>query len=219
MSDKGRGQPGVPRIIFKGPASTIIQHTQPGNPPPGGVIASTSANASASSGVVRHTQPIRAARDERRELNGGNRNSANAEPLRIRRRSSLGGVSLVVAARAVSQETLYLTVARPPLTDTFKPHHMCIVCFTLKSHPVSSKCGHSHCYVCVRQWLIKNGSCPTCLQVMDCAPFRQYSEESSIESDYPEWMDKSEVTYSWEGLKFPWVPKPVIVPMETEPWE
>ncbi|KAJ7102032.1 hypothetical protein C8R44DRAFT_747053 [Mycena epipterygia] len=109
------------RIVFKGPVSSIVPHTCPGNAPPGGAITSTSGNMS--SGVVCPTQSVCAAREERRELN--NRTGAGMQPLQICRRSLLGGVSSVVAARQVSQEALHLTMERPLLMDTFKLHHMC----------------------------------------------------------------------------------------------
>ncbi|KAJ7678411.1 hypothetical protein B0H17DRAFT_1078874 [Mycena rosella] len=82
----------------------------------------------------------------------------------------------------------------------------------MKSHPVSSRCGHSYCYVCIRIWLQKKWTCPVCIKVIREAPFRHYGEEDSIESDYPAWRDSSRVAYRWDGLVFPVAPKVVIMP-------
>ncbi|KAJ7078693.1 hypothetical protein B0H15DRAFT_954374 [Mycena belliarum] len=102
----------------------------------------------------------------------------------------------------VSREGLYLTAARPPDIVAIAPHHVCTICACVKSHPVSYKCGHSHCFVCIRMWLERNWRCPLCMKVMYEPPFRQYAEEDALTAAYPLWGDKSMVNYSWKGLKF-----------------
>ncbi|KAJ7029323.1 hypothetical protein C8F04DRAFT_1264985 [Mycena alexandri] len=84
-----------------------------------------------------------------------------------------------------------------------KPHHKCAICCSVKSHPVSYVCGHSHCFVCVRVWLQNHSTCPECVAVIRQAPFRHYGEENSILSDYPAWVDESIVNLSWDGVRFP----------------
>ncbi|KAJ7432013.1 hypothetical protein B0H11DRAFT_2261158 [Mycena galericulata] len=103
----------------------------------------------------------------------------------------------------VSRDTLYLTTERPPELDEVKSHHVCRICHGVKSHPVSYKCGHSHCYVCIRLWLELSWKCPICNAKIDSEPFRHFGEEDGIAFDYPGWVDKSVVNYSWAGLKFP----------------
>ncbi|KAJ7350496.1 hypothetical protein DFH08DRAFT_958163 [Mycena albidolilacea] len=109
----------------------------------------------------------------------------------------------------LTAEALYIDDARPPVIATPKPHHVCGICFGIKSHPVSYLCGHSHCFVCIRVWLERQWSCPDCAQKMRMAPFRHYGEESSITWDYPFWTDDSRVSYSYEGLIFPRPPAPI----------
>ncbi|KAF8145912.1 hypothetical protein K438DRAFT_1991382 [Mycena galopus ATCC 62051] len=105
--------------------------------------------------------------------------------------------------RSLCEADLYNDDARPPVLATPKPHHVCGICFSVKSHPVSYLCGHSHCYVCIRIWLGRRKTCPECTQVMHIAPFRHYGEELGIAFDYPFWVDDSRVLYSFEGLVFP----------------
>ncbi|KAJ7475545.1 hypothetical protein B0H11DRAFT_2235258 [Mycena galericulata] len=104
---------------------------------------------------------------------------------------------------ALTEAELYVDDARPPPMEAPQAHHVCSICHDVKSHPVSYKCGHSHCYVCIRMWLEKKGTCPECSQVMSCAPFRHYGEEQGIEHEYPDWQDDSRVFWSWDGLVFP----------------
>ncbi|KAJ7722486.1 hypothetical protein DFH07DRAFT_971917 [Mycena maculata] len=103
---------------------------------------------------------------------------------------------------------LYLDDIRPPLIEDVKPYHECGLCFNRKSHPVSTsyKCGHSHCFVCIRVWLESQWTCPTCSTVMDGCPFRHWGEEVALRAAYPE-VDLSRVSYSWDGLVFPRVPQ------------
>jgi hypothetical protein len=45
--------------------------------------------------------------------------------------------------------------------------------------------------------------CPHCRATIREAPYIHIGERQGIEADYPNWIDKSEVDYSWSGLKFP----------------
>ncbi|KAJ7720206.1 hypothetical protein DFH07DRAFT_972675 [Mycena maculata] len=103
----------------------------------------------------------------------------------------------------LTTEDLYLDAAHPLLLAEPRDHHVCSICWAVKSHPVSYKCGHSHCYVCIRVALEQKWECPDCAQVMYEAPFRHYGEEQSIRGDYPQWIDESRVQGDWEGLIFP----------------
>ncbi|KAJ7886971.1 hypothetical protein B0H13DRAFT_2342607 [Mycena leptocephala] len=91
-----------------------------------------------------------------------------------------------------------------------KAFHKCSICNAVKSHPVSYRCGHSHCYVCIRLWLEDDWCCPICDATMYSAPFRHLFEEAALASAYPEQNDGS-VDYSWSGLTFPKEPA-VLVP-------
>ncbi|KAJ7315236.1 hypothetical protein DFH08DRAFT_972260 [Mycena albidolilacea] len=137
-------------------------------------------------------------------------------PPRLRRarpgtRARLAAASAAAApgfrlARSVplTDDDLYIDDTRPPILATPKPHHICSICFSIKSHPVS------HCFVCIRVWLEKQWLCPDCGQDMHMAPFRHYGEEMGIAYDYPFWCDDSRVSYSFEGLVFPQPPASVI---------
>ncbi|KAJ7612810.1 hypothetical protein DFH06DRAFT_1344897 [Mycena polygramma] len=103
----------------------------------------------------------------------------------------------------LSVNELYLTQARPPADSDALPHHECSVCFNIKSHPVAYGCGHSNCYVCVRQWLEHSWTCPVCSSPMREEPIVSGDSQRAIAFDHPSWEDHSIVTYSWEGLQFP----------------
>ncbi|KAK7050390.1 hypothetical protein R3P38DRAFT_3173739 [Favolaschia claudopus] len=111
----------------------------------------------------------------------------------------------------LTERSLYNDAARPPILASPKPHHVCGICLSVKSHPVSYPCGHGHCYVCIRLWLEKAWTCPQCTQQMYMPPFRHYGEEDSITFDYPFWVDDSRVSYSFDGLDFPAAPPRRIV--------
>ncbi|KAJ7490094.1 hypothetical protein B0H11DRAFT_2229611 [Mycena galericulata] len=100
-------------------------------------------------------------------------------------------------------ESLLSNGVGPPIRSTMREHQKCSICLHIKSHPVAYRCGHSHCYRCIRLWLETNWTCPECRTVMNEAPCRNYSEEAGILLDHPEWHDRSRVDYSWEGLRFP----------------
>ncbi|KAJ6590101.1 hypothetical protein DFH09DRAFT_1307551 [Mycena vulgaris] len=108
---------------------------------------------------------------------------------------------------ALMEEGLYLTDEQPPEVEAILPHHQCLICFCVKSHPVSYRCGYSDCYVCIRVWLEQKWQCPVCWETMYEEPVRHYGEEAGLEFSYPNWMDKSSVDYSWDGLKFAMPPR------------
>ncbi|KAJ7767527.1 hypothetical protein DFH07DRAFT_769622 [Mycena maculata] len=101
----------------------------------------------------------------------------------------------------LSEDDLYLSEVRPPPSSP-RRRDGCSICGEVKSHPVSYKCGHSNCYVCIRMWLEIKTSCPECRTPMDCPPFRNFAEEASIAHEYDEWEDLSQVSYDWSGLVF-----------------
>ncbi|KAJ7740337.1 hypothetical protein B0H16DRAFT_1729034 [Mycena metata] len=107
----------------------------------------------------------------------------------------------------VAPENLWLTAVRPPtlVSATGHTYQMCGLCYEVKAHPVSYKCGHSHCYVCVRMWLEESWNCPepTCGETMHEAPFRHEAEECALLAAFPGWCSKTQVSYSWAGLTFP----------------
>ncbi|KAJ7457081.1 hypothetical protein FB451DRAFT_1275873 [Mycena latifolia] len=108
----------------------------------------------------------------------------------------------------ITEDELYIGDARPPPHSTSALHD-CSICFNIKSHPVKYACGHGNCYVCIRPWLECSWQCPTCRGRMYAEPERAYATEAAIALEHPEWKDPSEVTYSWDGLRFP---KPMIIP-------
>ncbi|KAJ7440407.1 hypothetical protein B0H11DRAFT_2253026 [Mycena galericulata] len=103
----------------------------------------------------------------------------------------------------LTRNDLLLNGVAPTTMETNRSHQRCGICLHVKSHPVSYTCGHSHCYCCIRLWLEERWVCPTCVTVMNMAPHRNYEEEAGIASDFPDWVDDSEVDYSWNGLNFP----------------
>ncbi|KAJ7015936.1 hypothetical protein C8F04DRAFT_1283749 [Mycena alexandri] len=103
----------------------------------------------------------------------------------------------------LTPENVLVTDAVPPTVLTPHAHQTCGICLHLKSHPVSYLCGHSHCYRCIRVWLEKKFTCPTCRTVMTRAPHRNYTEEEGLALDYPNLVDASVVDYNWDGLCFP----------------
>ncbi|KAJ7618257.1 hypothetical protein DFH06DRAFT_1342527 [Mycena polygramma] len=106
-------------------------------------------------------------------------------------------------ATPLTVNELYLTETRPPADSDPLPHHECSVCFNIKSHPVAYRCGHSNCYVCVRQWLEYGWTCPVCRAPLTEEPIVNGDSQRAIAFDHPNWQDHSMVTYSWEGLHFP----------------
>ncbi|KAJ7109544.1 hypothetical protein C8R43DRAFT_1139647 [Mycena crocata] len=105
-----------------------------------------------------------------------------------------------------SKAGLWLTAARPREIELLKPHHVCRICCSVKCHPVTNACGHSHCFRCIHVWLQKHWYCPQCKTVMYYRPICQYAEEDALNNAYPGWMEETKVSYSWAGLKFAFDP-------------
>ncbi|KAJ7734901.1 hypothetical protein B0H14DRAFT_3516996 [Mycena olivaceomarginata] len=105
-------------------------------------------------------------------------------------------------ATPLTTAELYLNDARPPSISSPPVLLTCPLCFNLKSHPVSYKCGHSHCYVCIRVWLESSWACPTCAKTITAAPIPEPDDQTAIAVSFPGW-DDSEVAYGWDGLRFP----------------
>ncbi|KAJ6517557.1 hypothetical protein DFH09DRAFT_1332355 [Mycena vulgaris] len=182
----------------------------PTTPRPPAVTATSLASASSRSALVaRHETVIREARETITRVRSVPRFVSRYVPPPPAAPSPAALVAQARAGQRAAREgplmtsELYLHGHRPPCMDTFKEHHQCGLCFGLKAHPVSYKCGHSHCYVCIRISLESGWTCPECSQVMDSAPFHHWGEEASIRADYPDHVDISEVSYSWDGLVFP----------------
>ncbi|KAJ7119377.1 hypothetical protein C8R46DRAFT_1364814 [Mycena filopes] len=64
-------------------------------------------------------------------------------------------------------------------------------------------CGHTHCYVCIRQALEFSWACPTCRMPVAAAPYPNFDVAGAIAVDHPKWSDESTVSLSWEGLHWP----------------
>ncbi|KAJ7916473.1 hypothetical protein B0H13DRAFT_2323262 [Mycena leptocephala] len=71
-------------------------------------------------------------------------------------------------------ESVLLTQLSPPAMTTDHAHQTCRICLQIKSHPVAYRCGHSHCYRCIRVWLEDKWTCPVCRATMHMAPCRHY---------------------------------------------
>ncbi|KAJ7670793.1 hypothetical protein DFH06DRAFT_1320716 [Mycena polygramma] len=107
-------------------------------------------------------------------------------------------------AERLKVDELYIGTQRPAeVTTEERVHQMCAVCRQVKSNPVSYRCGHSHCYVCIRMWLEHSWKCPECITVMQESPVRHFPEENGIAFDFPSRANETKVTYSWDGLSFP----------------
>ncbi|KAJ7675664.1 hypothetical protein DFH06DRAFT_1317826 [Mycena polygramma] len=105
--------------------------------------------------------------------------------------------------RALLEGDLYLSAARPPVMTTERPHYECGICLHIKSHPVSYRCGHSHCLVCIRTWLEYSWICPVCRKTMYEKPMPNDDIQRGIAFDHPEFVDPSRVDLSFDGLTFP----------------
>ncbi|KAJ7450236.1 hypothetical protein B0H11DRAFT_2246803 [Mycena galericulata] len=193
-------------ITFKGPPSTIARSRR-------SPLQSMETNPGGSASVVQSAPPARSATSIRNARDEANRRTATTATARTRSRGRRVRTPPAGAdtghrqwrALPLTEGELYVDDARPPRFDSPMPHQICGICHELKSHPVSYKCGHSHCYVCIRMWLEKKWSCPECAQIMFSRPFRHYGEEGSLENSDAS-KDQSRVFYNWDGLTFPRAP-------------
>ncbi|KAJ7699839.1 hypothetical protein B0H14DRAFT_2648972 [Mycena olivaceomarginata] len=104
-----------------------------------------------------------------------------------------------IVAPFKSANTYSVHVRQAPLAGL-----KCIICGGVKSHPVANKCEHSYCYVCIRLHLEVDWTCPhlNCNRTIRKAPKIDNAEAETVAADYPDRVDKSQVSYSWEGLSF-----------------
>ncbi|KAJ7832601.1 hypothetical protein B0H13DRAFT_2370895 [Mycena leptocephala] len=150
----------------------------------------------------------------RRDENAGSgraRRRDEARRLRRVRNLLLGSGSRYERVVPLRHQDLWKGRRGPPEQAAARDHHKCGICHSVKSHPVSYKCGHGHCYVCIRLWLERSWKCPECVAVMYRAPFRVFAEEAWIADTYPNWSDNTVVDYNWDGLIFPKKPEVVVV--------
>ncbi|KAJ6473622.1 hypothetical protein C8R47DRAFT_1221429 [Mycena vitilis] len=107
---------------------------------------------------------------------------------------------------ALTVEDLWRPGSGPPFIDSVVSQDNCTICLQLKSHPVFYKCGHGHCYTCVRVWLEEQWECPECRATISQEPFRIYAVEEFLTRVYGDW-DTSKISYDWSGLVFPVLPE------------
>ncbi|KAJ6538048.1 hypothetical protein B0H19DRAFT_1270420 [Mycena capillaripes] len=101
----------------------------------------------------------------------------------------------------LTPDGLWLTDVRPNYV-AIDEMHLCGICHSVKAHPVSYECGHSHCYVCICVWLEKIWHCPECWTTINHPPNRHWFEEPVFSAAYPGWNSTTSVSYSWQGLTF-----------------
>ncbi|KAJ7601268.1 hypothetical protein DFH06DRAFT_1341731 [Mycena polygramma] len=119
-------------------------------------------------------------------------------------RSTLSAGSRAPRAKALTTKELWVGGLEPPPRDPITtPHQECVVCKQVKTCPVISGCGHSHCYPCIRVALEYSFRCPSCRAIMTSAPFRCWAEEQCIAHDHPDWNNTSRVVYDFDGIEFP----------------
>ncbi|KAJ7813610.1 hypothetical protein B0H14DRAFT_2604749 [Mycena olivaceomarginata] len=105
-------------------------------------------------------------------------------------------------ATPLTLNNLYLDECRPPSISTPPLIYTCSLCFNLQSHPVSYKCGHAHCYVCIRLSLETTWDCPTCHKPINASPLPEYELEAAINKRFSGW-DENKIECRWDGLVFP----------------
>ncbi|KAJ7241520.1 hypothetical protein B0H12DRAFT_1237014 [Mycena haematopus] len=96
--------------------------------------------------------------------------------------------------RILLESDLYLDKIRPPTDVQAKDHHQCAICTGMLSHPVSTQCGHTFCFVCIRLWLERQWTCPECVSTLTCPPHRHWNTEKALAADYPTRLDRSRLT-------------------------
>ncbi|KAJ7133852.1 hypothetical protein C8R46DRAFT_1221062 [Mycena filopes] len=98
---------------------------------------------------------------------------------------------------------LYIGGRLPTHLSAQRLSQRCSLCHSVKVHPVSYLCGHSHCYACIRMHLEESWKCPLCDTILQSPPHRHMAEEEALFEDYPDFVRSTAVTYSWAGLFFP----------------
>ncbi|KAJ6490869.1 hypothetical protein C8R45DRAFT_1096416 [Mycena sanguinolenta] len=105
--------------------------------------------------------------------------------------------------RPLTHDDLYLDAERPAGNVEPKDYHLCAICKAMLLHPVSTHCGHTFCFVCIRMWLEKEWTCPECVTTLVSVPCRHWGTGQALASEYPTRVDNSRVKMSWIGLDFP----------------
>nr|GAT58315.1 predicted protein [Mycena chlorophos] len=104
----------------------------------------------------------------------------------------------------VKRKMIFTTDQDPPYLEPLRPHHRCAICHGVKAHPVTTDCGHTYCFYCLRVWLQQSWRCPTCMKILRAAPIRNFDLECWLDEAYPELAnDTSRPTYSFSSLVFP----------------
>ncbi|KAJ7131223.1 hypothetical protein C8R44DRAFT_871745 [Mycena epipterygia] len=85
------------------------------------------------------------------------------------------------------------------------PIFSCTICLQLKSHPVSTACAHTFCFVCLRLAMEHSFRCPLCSTLILHPPHRVLDFEDILKVTFPDQADDTEVKWrtAWNGLAFP----------------
>ncbi|KAJ7052984.1 hypothetical protein C8F01DRAFT_1090067 [Mycena amicta] len=115
-------------------------------------------------------------------------------------------------ALAWTEDEAFLSDLRAPASPAERvPEHCCPLCLSLFSHPVvNGTCGHAYCYLCICGRLQSSFRCPISgcnVLTVRSAPMQVPALETALAGlyavHYPNWLDTSEVSYSFNGLTFP----------------
>ncbi|KAJ7049305.1 hypothetical protein C8F01DRAFT_1265496 [Mycena amicta] len=115
-------------------------------------------------------------------------------------------------ALAWSEEDAFVSNVRAPGSPPDRdPDHCCPLCASLFSHPVINRaCGHAYCYLCIRGHFQNSFRCPIAacnVLTVISEPVRAPALDKALAGlyavHYPNWVDTSEATYTFDGLIFP----------------
>ncbi|KAJ7741466.1 hypothetical protein DFH07DRAFT_965021 [Mycena maculata] len=160
--------------------------------------------------------PVQMVAERRQRARGDRKNTVSPLYRRLARKErAYPGGARELREEPLTRENLWVDGTRPNVQVPRAAHHKCEICKMTKSHPVSSECGHSFCYVCIRVSLETDWKCPVCSVHMLRAPFQHEAEEAFLKAEYPDWQDNSTVEYKWDGLCFPKLVS--IIPVEDSP--
>ncbi|KAJ7756765.1 hypothetical protein DFH07DRAFT_773001 [Mycena maculata] len=160
--------------------------------------------------------PVQMVAERRQRARGDRKNTVSPLYCRLARKErAYPGGTRELREEPLTRENLWVDGTRPNIQVPRAAHHKCEICKMTKSHPVSSECGHSFCYMCIRVSLETDWKCPVCSVHMLRAPFRHEAEEAFLKAEYPDWQDNSTVEYKWDGLCFPKLVS--IIPVEDSP--